>query len=84
MKFVFDDNAWSDYVYWQHQDRKIIKRLNALLADVARNGNEGIGKPEPLKHGFQAYWSRRINDEHRLIYKVDGHEVRIAACRYHY
>ena len=84
MKFVFDENAWSDYVYWQHQDRKILKRLNALLADVARNGKEGIGKPEPLEHGFQGYWLRRINDEHRLTYKVDGDEVRIAACRYHY
>ncbi|WP_327297147.1 MULTISPECIES: Txe/YoeB family addiction module toxin [unclassified Streptomyces] len=82
MKFVWDESAWEDYVWWQAQDRKILKRINTLLQDVARNGNEGIGKPEPLKHGFQGYWSRRITEEHRLIHKVVGGEVRIAACRY--
>lgn len=60
------------------------RRVNQLIRDVIRNGNDGIGKPEPLKHGFQGYWSRRINDEHRLVYKVIDDEVRIAACRYHY
>ncbi|MEU4179287.1 Txe/YoeB family addiction module toxin [Streptomyces sp. NPDC026589] len=84
MKFVWDQSSWDDYVWWQNQDRKILKRINALLQDIARNGNEGMGKPEPLKHGFQGYWSRRITDEHRLIYKVAADEVRIAACRYHY
>ncbi|MFF0503500.1 Txe/YoeB family addiction module toxin [Streptomyces fimicarius] len=84
MKFVWDQSSWDDYVWWQSQDRKILKRINTLLQDVARNGNEGMGKPEPLKDGFHGYWSRRITDEHRLIHKVVGDEVRIAACRYHY
>lgn len=66
------------------RDRKILKRINQLIRDVMRHDNEGIGKPEPLKHGFQGYWSRRINDEHRLVYKVVKDELRIATCRYHY
>lgn len=84
MKFVWDEVSWADYEWWQAQDRKIVKRINALLRDIVRNGNEGMGKPEPLKHGFHGYWSRRITDEHRLVYKIDGDEVRIAACRHHY
>lgn len=84
MKIVFSSRGWDDYLWWQCQDRKLRKRINQLIQDVMRNGNEGIGKPEPLKHGFQGYWSRRINDEHRLVYKVVDDEVRIAACRYHY
>lgn len=84
MKLVWDENAWQDYVWWQTQDRKLLKRINALIQDIARNGNEGNGKPEPLKHGFQGYWSRRITDEHRLVYKIVGSEIRIAQCRYHY
>lgn len=84
MKLVWDEDAWTDYVHWQRADRAVLRRINALLSDIARNGNNGIGKPEPLKHGFQGYWSRRITDEHRLVYRVVGDEVRIAACRYHY
>ena len=84
MKLVWDELARADYVWWQAQDRKILKRINGLLVDVMRNGNEGIGKPETLKHGFQGYWSRRITDEHRLVYTIVDDEVRIAACRYHY
>jgi toxin YoeB len=84
MKFVWDENAWEDYLYWQAEDRKTLRRINELLKDIARNGNEGIGKPEPLKHGFQGYSSRRITSEHRLVYKIAGDEIRIAACRYHY
>ena len=84
MKLVWDELAWDDYLWRQTEDRKVLKRINALIKDIDRNGNEGIGKPEPLKHGFQGYWSRRINDEHRLIYKVGDDEIRIAACRYHY
>lgn len=84
MRIVFSARAWDDYLWWQRQDRKLLKRINQLIEDVHRNGNDGIGKPEPLKHGFQGYWSRRINDEHRLVYKVANDEVRIAACRYHY
>lgn len=81
---VWDENAWEDYLWWQAQDRRILKRVNTLLADIQWNGNEGIGKPEALKHDFAGYWSRRITDEHRLVYKNVGTEVRIAACRYHY
>lgn len=84
MLLVFDANAWEDYVYWQTQDRRVLKRINLLIKDIERNGNEGIGKPEPLKYDFAGYWSRRITDEHRLVYKVTDTEVRIAACRYHY
>lgn len=81
---VWDENAWDDYLWWQAQDRQVLKRINLLLSDIQRHGNEGIGKPEPLRHDFAGYWSRRITDEHRLVYKVTGDEVRIAACRYHY
>lgn len=84
MKLVWHETAWADYVWWQAQDRKILKRINALLLDITRNRNEGIGKPEPLRHDFHGYWSRRISDEHRLIYRVVEDEVRIASCRYHY
>lgn len=84
MKLVWDEHAWADYLWWQQQDRKVLKRINVLLEDVARNGNTGIGKPEPLKHEFSGYWSRRITDEHRLVYRVLDNEIRIAACRYHY
>lgn len=84
MRFVWDEDAWSDYVGWQADDRRIVRRINDLLKDIARNGNQGIGKPEALKHGFRGYWSRRITQEHRLVYRVVGDELRIAACRYHY
>ncbi len=84
MLLVWDANAWEDYLWWQTQDRKVLRRINLLLADITRNGNDGIGKPEPLRFDFSGYWSRRITDEHRLVYKVVGDEVRIAACRYHY
>ena len=82
MSIVFDDDAWADYLWWQTQDRKVLRRINLLVEDVRRNG-EGIGKPEPLEHG-RGYWSRRITEEHRLVYRVAGDDVRIAACRYHY
>ncbi|MFH8517600.1 Txe/YoeB family addiction module toxin [Streptomyces gelaticus] len=85
MKLIWHESAWADYVWWQTQDRKVLKRINALIQDVARNGNEGIGKPEPLRHGFHGYWSRRISShEHRLVYRVVEDEVRIVSCRYHY
>ena len=68
MRLFWDEDAWADSEWWQVQDRRMLKRINLLIRDIARNGNEGIGKPEPLKHGFQGYWSRRINEEHRLVY----------------
>lgn len=84
MRLIWDDNAWEDYVYWQTQDGKVLRRINLLIADILRNGNTGIGKPEPLRYDFAGYWSRRITDEHRLVYKIADGDVRIAACRYHY
>ena len=83
MKVTFDENAWDEYLWRQAQDRQILKRINALIADIARNGNEGIGKPELLRY-LKGFWSRRITDEHRLVYKIVGDEIQIAACRYHY
>jgi toxin YoeB len=84
VKLVWQERAWRDYLWWQTQDRKVLKRLNTLIEDVVRNGNAGIGKPEPLRHGLQGFWSRRITDEHRLVHRIVADEVQIAACRYHY
>ena len=84
MILSWDEATWDDYLWWQTEDRRILKRINQLIKDIARHGNEGIGKPEAHKHGLSGYWSRRITDEHRLVYKIVGHEIRIAACRYHY
>lgn len=84
MILSWDEAAWDDYLWWQTEDRRILKRINQIIKDIARHGNEGIGKPEALKHGLSGYWSRRITDEHRLVYKIVGNEIRIAACRYHY
>lgn len=84
MSIVWDDDAWSDYLWWQAQDRKVLGRINTLIDDVRCNGNEGIGKPGPLKHGFRGYWSRRITEEHRLVYRIVDEDVRIAACHHHY
>lgn len=75
---------WGDYLWWKITDRRTLKRINRLIKDIARNGNQGIGKPEALKHGLSGCWSRRITDEHRLVYKVVDREIRIATCRYHY
>ena len=84
MKLVWDEEAWETYLWWQTQDRKVLRRVNLLLREIERNGNNGIGKPEPLRHEFEGYWSRRITDEHRLIYRVAGDRILIAVCRYHY
>jgi len=84
VRIVWDESAWEDYLWWQNQDRNTLRRINALIKDIARNGNDGIGKPEPLRDGFQGYWSRRITSEHRIVYRVTDDRIRIAACRYHY
>lgn len=84
MRRVFTDNAWEDYLYWQQQDRKTLKRINLLIEDACRNGNEGIGKPEPLRGDLSGFWSRRINDKDRLVYRVNNDAVEILSCRYHY
>lgn len=84
MKVTFSDDGWDDYFYWQIQDRKILKRINQLIEDVSRNENTGIGKPEPLRHEWAEWWSRRITQEHRLVYRVRDDGVEIAVCRFHY
>ncbi|WP_028389481.1 Txe/YoeB family addiction module toxin [Legionella fairfieldensis] len=78
------ENAWDDYLYWQATDKKIIKRINALIKDIQRNPFDGIGDPEPLKHHWSGYWSRRIDREHRIIYKPTDKALYIVQCRYHY
>ncbi|MBQ9327995.1 MAG: Txe/YoeB family addiction module toxin [Solobacterium sp.] len=80
----FTDNGWDDYTYWQTEDKKTLKRINALLKDIDRNGNEGIGKPEPLSGDLAGFWSRRINDKDRLIYRIIDDEIVVLACRTHY
>ena len=84
MNKVFTRNGWEDYIYWQTQDKKTLKRINTLIEDISRNGNEGIGKPEPLKANLSGYWSRRIDDKNRLVYRIDDKNIYILACRYHY
>ena len=84
MRIVFSEHAWEDYLRWQKTDRKVVRRINALIRDIQREPFEGIGKPEPLKHALSGYWSRRITDEHRLVYRVEGDAVLIAQLRYHY
>ena len=84
MKLIFSENAWADYQYWIKTNKKILKRVNALIQDMQRSPFSGIGKPEPLKHGLSGYWSRRINDEHRIIYRIEDDSIFIAQARYHY
>ncbi len=81
---AWDDFAWEDYLYWQKQDKKTLKRINLLLQDIDRNGYTGLGKPEPLKGNLQGYWSRRIDDTNRLIYRISGNRIEILQCRSHY
>jgi toxin YoeB len=84
VKLISSEHAWGDYLYWQRADRKILRRINTLIKEIQRSPLEGIGKPEPLKHGLSGYWSRRINDEHRIVYKVEVDSLFIAQLRYHY
>jgi toxin YoeB len=78
------EKAWEDYLYWQSIDRKTLKRINTLLQEISRQPFEGIGDPEPLKHQWSGYWSRRIDREHRLVYKVAAENIIVVQCRYHY
>jgi len=84
MRLIFSENAWEDYLYWQRTDKKTLSRINKLIKEIKRAPFEGIGKPEPLKHGLAGYWSRRINEEHRMVYKVTDDALLIAQLRYHY
>lgn len=84
MKIVFVDNAWSDYLYWQQFDKAIVKKINTLIKEIKRTPFQGTGKPEALKENLSGFWSRRINQEHRLVYAVEKGAVIILQCRYHY
>lgn len=84
MKLTFAEKAWEDYLYWQKTDKKILKRINTLIKDIQRSPFTGIGDPEPLKYNWSGFWSRRITQEHRLIYAVEQDAVLIAQCRFHY
>jgi toxin YoeB len=84
VKLIFSEQAWEDYLYWQRTDRKVLEKVNTLIREIQREPFSGIGKPEPLKHAFAGYWSRRLNDEHRIIYKVRDDSLLIAQLRYHY
>jgi toxin YoeB len=84
LNLLFSPQAWEDYLYWQQADKKLIRRINDLLKDIVRSPYEGIGKPEPLRHALAGFWSRRITDEHRLVYRIKGQNLEIVQLRYHY
>ena len=84
MNKVWSDEAWEDYLYWQAQDKKTLKRINLLIQDIDRNGYDGIGKPEPLGENWSGFWSRRIDEKNRLVYRIQNDNIEIAQCRTHY
>jgi toxin YoeB len=84
VRLVFEDAAWEDYVYWINNDRRVLKKVNELISDIRRTPYAGLGKPEPLRFELSGWWSRRIDREHRLVYRVDGDAILIAQCRFHY
>ena len=81
---IWQDDAWNDYLYWQSQDKKTLKRINQILKDIDRNGYEGIGKPEPLSGNLSGFWSRRIDNKNRIVYRILNHKIEIAQCGSHY
>jgi toxin YoeB len=84
VRLVFADEAWEDYLFWQKQDRKMVDRINRLIQEIKRHPFSGVGKPEALKHALAGFWSRRINDEHLMVYRIEGDSLLIAQLRYHY
>lgn len=84
MTKVWSDEAWKDYIYWQSQDKRIVKKINQLIKDIDSNGYEGIGKPEPLRYELQGFWSRRIDEVNRFVYRIENEQIEIAQCRTHY
>jgi toxin YoeB len=84
MNIQFSSRGWDDYLHWQHTDKRMLKRINELLNDISRSPHEGVGKPEPLRHALSGYWTRRINDEHRLVYRMEGDAVKVAQAKYHH
>ncbi|MDQ7046669.1 MAG: Txe/YoeB family addiction module toxin [Sulfurovum sp.] len=83
MNLTFTDEAWDEYLYWQN-DKRVLKKINTLIKDIKRDSFSGLGKPEPLRHELQGYWSRRITDEHRLVYEIFEKSIIVISCRYHY
>jgi toxin YoeB len=84
MKVVFIERAWSEYQYWQENDKRMVRKVNSLLRDIIRHPYSGLGKPETLKHDLAGLWSRRIDHEHRLVYRADDEELIVYSCRFHY
>ncbi|MES9830002.1 MAG: Txe/YoeB family addiction module toxin [Candidatus Thiodiazotropha sp.] len=84
MKLIFSEHVWEDYLYWQRADKKTSRRISQLIQAIQREPFSGVGKPEPLRHGLSGYWSRRIDEEHRIVYKVTDDSLLIAQLRYHY
>jgi len=84
MQVSFMDQGWEDYVYWQIYDKKMLKKINSLVKEIDRDPFKGTGSPEPLKYNLSGYWSRRINLEHRLVYRIEDGKIRVLQCRYHY
>lgn len=84
MKLIFADGAWEDYLYWQKTDKQMVERINKLIKEIQREPFSGIGKPEALKHALAGFWSRRITDEHRIVYRIEGNSLLIAQLRFHY
>ena len=84
MKLIWSDKSWEEYLSWQSTDKKVLKKINSLIKDIKREPFEGIGKPEPLKYELQGCWSRRVTDEHRLVYEVENDALYIVSCKYHY
>ena len=84
MILIWADKSWEDYLYWQQNDKKVLIKINSLIKDIKREPFQGVGEPEPLKYNWRGYWSRRINLEHRIVYKILDNSILIAQCRYHY
>ena len=84
MRIIFSSQSWEEDLFWQKTDRRVLRRINTLIREICREPYRGLGKPEPLRHALAGYWSRRIDDEHRLVYKVEGDSVYVAQVRYHY
>jgi toxin YoeB len=84
VRILFSETSWEEYLFWQKMDQKKLARINDLIKDIQRNPFNGVGKPEPLRHALKGYWSRRIDHEHRLVYKIESNTLYVAQCRYHY